>query len=90
MPGGGPAHRRWNGYTALQLGAGRAKVKNTPRLSAGISPRLNVEPKRKLVEFRVSPDNLIDVGAEMTAEHFVAGQFVDVTGTRSARALPVR
>jgi large subunit ribosomal protein L3 len=41
----------------------------------------NVEPKRKLAEFRVSPDNLIDVGAEITADHFVEGQFVDVSGT---------
>jgi large subunit ribosomal protein L3 len=41
----------------------------------------NVEPKRKLVEFRVSPDNLIEVGAEITADHFVEGQYVDVSGT---------
>jgi large subunit ribosomal protein L3 len=48
-----------------------------------------VEPKRKIAEFRVSDDdNLIEVGAEITADHFVVGQFVDVTGTRSARALP--
>ncbi|AXS41058.1 50S ribosomal protein L3 [Breoghania sp. L-A4] len=70
-----------NGYTALQLGAGLAKVKNTPRPMRGHFAIAKVEPKRKLAEFRVSPDNVIDVGAELTADHFVAGQFVDVTGT---------
>ena len=69
-----------NGYAALQLGVGRAKAKNTPRAQRGHFAVAHVEPKRKLVEFRVSPENLIDVGAEMTVGHFVAGQFVDATG----------
>ena len=77
------AHRNddTNGYTAVQLGAGRAKVKNTPRAMRGHFAVAKVEPKRRLAEFRVSPDNLIAVGAELTADHFVEGQFVDVTGT---------
>lgn len=70
-----------NGYTALQLGAGLAKVKNTPRPMRGHFAIAKVEPKRKLAEFRVSPDNVIEIGSELTADHFVAGQFVDVTGT---------
>lgn len=70
-----------NGYTALQLGAGLAKVKNTPRPMRGHFAVAKVEPKRKLAEFRVSPDNVIEIGSELTADHFVAGQFVDVTGT---------
>ena len=70
-----------NGYTAVQLGTGLRKVKNTPRAMRGYFAAVSVEPKRKLVEFRVSPENLIDVGAELTADHFVVGQFVDVTGT---------
>lgn len=70
-----------NGYTAVQLGAGRAKAKNTPRAMRGHFAVAKVEPKRRLAEFRVTPDNLIAVGAELTADHFVAGQFVDVTGT---------
>ncbi len=70
-----------NGYTALQLGVGMAKVKRTPKAMRGHFARAQVEPKRKVAEFRVSPDNLIDVGAEITADHFVVGQFVDVTGT---------
>ncbi|KGF68667.1 50S ribosomal protein L3 [Hoeflea sp. BAL378] len=69
-----------NGYTAVQLGAGVAKVKNTSKAMRGNFAIANVEPKAKLVEFRVSSDNLIDVGAEITAEHFVAGQLVDVSG----------
>ncbi|MBK5952306.1 50S ribosomal protein L3 [Rhodobium orientis] len=70
-----------DGYTAVQLGSGQAKAKNTPRAMRGHFAVAKVEPKRRLAEFRVSPDNLIDVGAELTADHFVAGQFVDVTGT---------
>ena len=77
------AHRteEKNGYVAVQVGAGLAKVKNTPRAMRGHFAVAKVEPKRKLAEFRVSQDNLIDVGAEITADHFVEGQFVDVTGT---------
>ncbi|MCE7027225.1 50S ribosomal protein L3 [Jiella avicenniae] len=70
-----------NGYTAVQLGAGLAKVKNTSKAMRGVFAQASVEPKRKLVEFRVSEDNMIDIGAEITADHFVAGQIVDVTGT---------
>ena len=70
-----------NGYTALQLGAGQAKVKNTPRAARGHFAAAKVEPKRRTMEFRVSADNLIEVGAEITADHFVPGQYVDVTGT---------
>ncbi|MGJ4856342.1 50S ribosomal protein L3 [Labrys sp. KB_33_2] len=70
-----------NGYTALQLGAGLAKVKNTTRAQRGHFAVANVEPKRKVVEFRVPESDLIPVGATITADHFVPGQFVDVTGT---------
>ncbi len=70
-----------NGYTALQLGAGGAKVKNVTRAERGHFAVAKVEPKRRMAEFRVSPDNLIDVGAEITADHFVAGQYVDASGT---------
>ena len=70
-----------NGYTALQLGAGTPKVKRLTRAARGHFAVANVEPKRKLAEFRVSPDNVIEVGAEITADHFVEGQFVDVSGT---------
>ncbi|MCX5579108.1 50S ribosomal protein L3 [Kaistia terrae] len=70
-----------NGYTAVQLGSGLAKVKNTPKAERGHFAKAEVEPKRKVTEFRVTPDNLIEVGAEITAEHFVVGQFVDVSGT---------
>ena len=69
-----------NGYTAVQLGSGLAKVKNTSKAERGHFAKAEVEPKRKVVEFRVSPDNLIEIGAELTAEHFVVGQFVDVSG----------
>ena len=70
-----------DGYTAVQLGAGSAKAKRTSQAMRGHFAAAKVEPKRKLAEFRVSEDNLIDIGAELTAEHFVAGQLVDVTGT---------
>jgi large subunit ribosomal protein L3 len=70
-----------NGYTAVQLGVGLAKVKNTSKALRGHFATASVEPKAKVAEFRVSPDNLIEVGAEITADHYVAGQKVDVTGT---------
>ena len=70
-----------NGYTAVQLGAGLAKVKNTPKPMRGHFAKASVEPKSKVAEFRVSPENMLDVGAEITAGHFVVGQKVDVTGT---------
>ena len=70
-----------DGYTAVQLGYGKAKVKNVPKAMRGHYAKAKVEPKRKLVEFRVSADALIEVGVELSVEHFIAGQFVDVTGT---------
>jgi len=70
-----------NGYTAMQLGAGLAKVKNTTKAQRGHFAVANVEPKSKIVEFRVPEAEMIPVGATITADHFVPGQFVDVTGT---------
>jgi large subunit ribosomal protein L3 len=70
-----------DGYTALQLGVGKAKVKNVTKPMRGHFAAAKVEPKARVVEFRVSEDALVDVGAEITAAHFVAGQRVDVTGT---------
>jgi len=70
-----------NGYVALQLGAGSRKVKNVSKAMRGNFAAAKVEPKRKIVEFRVPADALIPVGAELMADHFVVGQFVDVTGT---------
>ena len=77
------AHRTKDrdGYVALQLGSGTRKVNNVPKAERGNFAIAKVEPKRKLAEFRVSDDALIPVGAEITADHFVVGQFVDVTGT---------
>ena len=69
-----------DGYVALQLGAGAKKPKNTSKAERGHFAKALVEPKRHVVEFRVSEDNLIEVGAEFTADHFVAGQKVDVSG----------
>jgi large subunit ribosomal protein L3 len=74
-----------DGYSALQLGVGEAKVKNVSKQMRGHFARSKVEPKRKLAEFRVSDDALIDVGAELTADHFVEGQFVDVVGTSKGK-----
>jgi len=70
-----------DGYTALQLGVGAAKVKNVPKPMRGHFAAAKVEPKAHVAEFRVSEDALVDVGAEITAAHFIAGQYVDVTGT---------
>jgi large subunit ribosomal protein L3 len=74
-----------NGYVALQLGAGLRKVQSTTKADRGHFAVAKVEPKRKLAEFRVDDDALIPVGAEITADHFVVGQYVDVTGTSTGK-----
>jgi large subunit ribosomal protein L3 len=69
-----------NGYVALQLGSGERRAGNMSKANRGYFAAAKVEPKRKLAEFRVSEDAMIPVGAEITADHFVEGQFVDVCG----------
>ena len=70
-----------DGYTALQIGVGKAKVKRMGNPLRGYFRKASIEPKAKLGEFRVSEDGLVDVGAEISVDHFVDGQYVDVTGT---------
>jgi large subunit ribosomal protein L3 len=76
------AHRSKDkdGYVALQLGSGARRAGNMSKADRGYFAKAKVEPKRKLAEFRVNEDGLIPVGAEITADHFVEGQFVDVAG----------
>jgi large subunit ribosomal protein L3 len=70
-----------DGYTAVQLGAGTAKANRTSAPMRGHFAKASVAPKRKITEFRVSPENLIGVGEEITADHYLEGQYVDVAGT---------
>ncbi|MCK5360494.1 MAG: 50S ribosomal protein L3 [Gammaproteobacteria bacterium] len=70
-----------DGYVAVQLGAGKAKVKRTSKQNRGHFAKAKVEPKKKLAEFRVSNENILEIGVELGANHFIAGQYVDVTGT---------
>jgi len=70
-----------NGYVALQLGAGTVKAKNITKADRGQFAAAKVEPKRRLAEFRVDPENVIEIGATLQADHFAIGQRVDVTGT---------
>jgi len=70
-----------DGYVAVQLGAGAAKAKRTSKAMRGHFAAAKVEPKRKVAEFRVAPENMIDVGAELSADHYFEGQYVDVCGT---------
>ena len=74
-----------DGYNAVQIGVGAAKVKNVTKAQRGHFAKAKVEPKRKLAEFRVSEDAMIDVGAELTVDHFVDGQFVDAVGTSKGK-----
>lgn len=69
-----------DGYTAVQLGAGAAKVKNVAKAQRTTFAAAKVEPKKKLAEFRVTPENVLEVGVELSAAHFIPGQFVDITG----------
>ncbi len=73
--------RETHGYDAVQLGWGNAKVKNVSKAMRGHFARAKVEPKQKVAEFRVSADAVLEVGAEVIASHFIAGQHVDVVGT---------
>ncbi len=70
-----------DGYNALQLGCTAAKVKNVTKAQRGHFAKAKVEPKRHVVEFRISGDAFVDVGAQLSADHFTVGQYVDVTGT---------
>jgi large subunit ribosomal protein L3 len=74
-----------DGYVAVQLGAGKAKVRNTTKAERGQFAIAKVEPKRQVTEFRVDEGNLIEVGATMQADHFAEGQLVDVTGTSTGK-----
>ena len=74
-----------DGYTAVQLGAGKAKAKNIAKPQRSAFGKAKVEPKAKVVEFRVAEDALLDVGATISAEHFVAGQLVDVSGVTQGK-----
>lgn len=74
-----------NGYTAVQLGSGTKKVKRTSKAERGHFAKAKVEPKAKVVEFRVDEKHLLEVGAELCASHFVVGQYVDVTGVTIGR-----
>lgn len=74
-----------DGYTALQLGYGKAKVKNVSKPNRGHFARVKIEPKQKLVEFRVTEDAVVAAGSTLTAAHFVVGQKVDVTGTSKGK-----
>ena len=70
-----------DGYTAVQIGVGSAKVKNVAKAQRATYAAAKVEPKKKLAEFRVTPENILEVGVELSVEHFISGQFVDITGT---------
>src|SRR5689334_15895736 len=74
-----------DGYAALQLGWGKAKVKNVTRPNRGHFAKNKVEPKARLAEFRVAPDALLEPGATLSAAHFAAGQKVDVCGTTQGK-----
>ena len=69
-----------DGYNALQLGSGQVKVKNLSKSVRGHFAKAKVEPKRRLAEFRIPADAMVDVGAELSADHFIDGQKIDVTG----------
>lgn len=70
-----------NGYVAVQLGCGTPKVKNLAKAQIEMFAKQKVAPKSKMMEFRVDPKNVLEVGSELSVNHFVAGQFVDVQGT---------
>jgi len=74
-----------DGYTAVALGAGKAKAKNVAKPQRGLFGKASVEPKARIVEFRVAEDALLDIGATISADHFVAGQLVDISGVTQGK-----
>jgi large subunit ribosomal protein L3 len=74
-----------DGYAAVQLGAGKAKAKNVAKPQRAAFGKAEVEPKARIAEFRVAEDALLDVGAHISADHFVAGQLVDVAGVTQGK-----
>ena len=74
-----------DGYTAVALGAGKAKAKNVAKPQRGLFGKASVEPKARIVEFRVAEDALLDIGATISADHFVAGQYVDICGVTQGK-----
>ena len=74
-----------DGYSGLQLGAGKAKAKNVAKPQRAAFGKAEVEPKAKVAEFRVAEDALLDIGATLSADHFVAGQLVDVCGVTQGK-----
>jgi large subunit ribosomal protein L3 len=74
-----------DGYTAVALGAGKAKAKNVAKPQRAAFGKASVEPKARVVEFRVAEDALLDVGATISADHFVAGQYVDICGVTQGK-----
>lgn len=74
-----------DGYSAVALGAGKAKIKRTSKANRGVFAKAKIEPKKKVVEFRVANDGILEVGAELSVNHFIAGQFVDVTATSKGK-----
>jgi large subunit ribosomal protein L3 len=74
-----------DGYTAVQLGGGKVKAKNVAKPQRAAFGKAEVEPKARVAEFRVDEDGLLDVGALISADHFVAGQLVDVSGVTQGK-----
>jgi large subunit ribosomal protein L3 len=74
-----------DGYTAVQLGAGKAKAKNVAKPQRVAFGKAEVEPKAQVAEFRVAEDALLDVGAHLSADHFIAGQLVDISGVTQGK-----
>src|SRR3954451_18187690 len=77
-----------DGYVSVQIGAGTRKAKNMTKPERGHFGKAEVEPKARLAEFRVAEDALLEVGAEITADHYVAGQYVDIQGVTQAKGFP--
>lgn len=74
-----------NGYTSVQLGAGTAKINRTSKAMRGVYAQAKVEPKKKVVEFRVAPENMPEIGSVLCASHFISGQKVDVCATSKGK-----
>ena len=70
-----------NGYTSLQLVSidGKKDLKKSKKPQQKIFADLKINHKKIIKEFRVHPDNILEIGSVINVEHFKKDQFVDVT-----------
>lgn len=69
-----------DGYNAVKMAAKISKPNSQTKPQRELFAKLQIEPRSRIKEFRVDEQNLLEVGTEISASHFVSDQYVDVSG----------